>query len=310
MLSFLKKKSAGNRLAVVFGEGRVDLVRIERRTEESPAVKLAESVERGVDDAATLAALRKSMGLNAYACTTLLTHGQYQMIQTDAPDAGVPADEAREMLRWKIKDMVDFPVDAAAIDLLPIPEGRSAQVFAAIAPESAMTQLVQSFQSAKVPLAIVDLPELSQRNLAALFEEENRGLALLIFDDAEGMLTFTFGGELYVVRHVEISARQLVTADGDRRANLFERIGLDVQRSLDNFDRAFSQIPLSKVLVAQVPGADGFIEYLRANLLLPVEVFDLASRLDLSATPALLDPVRQFQCLRALGAALREEPAA
>lgn len=310
MLSFLKKKSAGNRLAVVFGEGRVDLVRVERRTDELPMVKQAESVERGGDDIATLTALRKSMGLDTYECTTLLAHGQYQMIQTDAPDVGAPADEAREMLRWKIKDMVDFPVDAAAIDLLPIPEGRSPQVFAAIAPESAMNQLVQSFQSAKVPLAVVDLPELSQRNLAALFEEENRGLALLIFDDAEGMLTFTFGGELYVVRHVEISARQLVAADPDRRANLFERIGLDVQRSLDNFDRAFSQIPLSRVLVAQVPGADGFIEYLRANLLLPVEVVDLSSKLDLSATPALLDPIRQFQCLRALGAALREEPVA
>jgi hypothetical protein len=32
--------------------------------------------------------------------------------------------------------------------------------------------------------------------------------------------------------------------------------------------------------------------------------------MDLGAVPSLLDPLRQFQCLRALGAALRDEPVA
>jgi hypothetical protein len=31
---------------------------------------------------------------------------------------------------------------------------------------------------------------------------------------------------------------------------------------------------------------------------------------DIGAVPALLDPLRQFQCLRAIGAALRDEPEA
>jgi hypothetical protein len=45
---------------------------------------------------------------------------------------------------------------------------------------------------------------------------------------------------LLVVRHVEITARQLSAADEDRRGMLFERIALDIQRSLDNFDRIYS----------------------------------------------------------------------
>ena len=221
--------------------------------------------------------------------------------------AGAPT-EAADLLRWSLKDQVDFDVADAAIDLLPIPgDARRPQVFAAIAPASAVRPVVQDFQAAKVPLAAIDLPELAQRNLAALYEDEQRGLATLIFDDVEGLLTFTFGAELYVVRHVEMSAGQFGVADADRREAMYERIALDVQRSLDNFDRVFSQIPVSKVLVAPVPGAIGFVDYLRANLLLPVEALDLADRLDLSAAPALLDPLRQAQCLRALGAALRDE---
>ena len=119
-------------------------------------------------------------------------------------------------------------------------------------------------------LAAIDLPELSQRNLAALFEESGRGLATLIFDEDEGLLTFTLNGELLVVRHVEITARQLSAADDNRRDMLFERIALDVQRSLDNFDRSYSTVPLAHLLVAPIPGVDGFCSHLRANLTVPV----------------------------------------
>jgi MSHA biogenesis protein MshI len=288
---------------------RVDLVHLRREAGRKPVVLLADSVEKGVNDAATLAALKKPMRLDRYRCTALLSHGKYQLIQTDAV-AGAP-DEAREVARWKLKDQVEFPVDTAAIDLLPIPsDGRAPQVFAALSPESTMAPLVQAFQTAKVPLAAIDLPEISQRNLAALFEENGRGQATLIFDDDEGLLTFTLNGELLVVRHVELNARQLMTADGDRRNMLFERIALDVQRSLDNFDRLYSSVPLAHLLVAPIPGVDGFLAYLRANLTIAVVPLDVSSVVDLGAVPALLDPLRQFQCLRAIGAALRDEPEA
>jgi MSHA biogenesis protein MshI len=290
-------------------EGRVDFAHLRREPGRKPVVLLADSVEKGADDAATLIALKKPMRLASYRCTVLLRHGAYQLIQTEAVE-GAP-DEAREVVRWKLKDQVEFPVDTAAVDLLPIPsEGRSPQVFAALSPESIIAPLVQAFQAAKVPLTAIDLPEISQRNLAALFEDGGRGLATLIFDDDEGLLTFTLNGELLVVRHVEITARQLITADEERRGMLFERIALDVQRSLDNFDRSYSSIQLAHLLVASIPGVDGFLSYLRANLTVPVVPLDLSGVMDLGAVPAMLDPLRQFQCLRTLGAALRDEPVA
>jgi MSHA biogenesis protein MshI len=304
-----KPKTEAGWLSVAMREGRVDFVHMRRDAGRKPQVLLADSVEKGADDEATLIALKKPMHLDRYRCTTLLSHGKYQLIQTDAV-AGAP-DEAREVVRWKLKDQVEFPVDTAAIDLLPIPsDGRTPQVFAAISPESAIAPLVQAFQAARVPLAAIDLPEMSQRNLATLFAEEGRGQATLIFDEDEGLLTFTRDGELLVVRHVELTSRQLMTADGDRRGMLFERIALDVQRSLDNFDRMYSAIPLAHLLVAPIPGVDGFLAYLRANLTISVLPLDVSSVLDLGAVPALLDPLRQFQCLRAIGAALRDEPAA
>lgn len=309
VLNFLKPTIERGWLSVAVRTNRVDFAHLLREPGRRPRAMLADSVEKGADDAATLSALKAPMRLDRYRCTALLSHGSYQLIQTDAV-AGAP-EEAREVVRWKLKDQVDFPVDTAAIDLLPLPsDGRAPQVFAALSPESVMAPLVQAFQAARVPLAAIDLPEISQRNLAALFEEDGRGLATLIFDDDEGLLTFTLGGELLVVRHVEITARQLMTADAERRSMLFERIALDVQRSLDNFDRVYSAIPLARLLVAPIPGVDGFLSRLRADLTVAVVPLELSSVLDLGAVPALLDPLRQFQCLRAIGAALRDEPVA
>ncbi|MCF8197364.1 MAG: hypothetical protein K9J42_01260 [Sulfuritalea sp.] len=306
---FLKHKTESGWLSVAMREGRVDFVNLRRETGSKPAVLLADSVEKAADDTSTLTALRKPMRLDHYRCSALLTHGKYQLIQTDAVEGA--ADDARETVRWKLKDQVEFPVDNASIDLLPIPaDGRNAQVFAAISPESVIAPLVQAFQSAKIPLAAIDLPELSQRNLAALYEEEGRALATLIFDDDEGLLTFTLNGELLVVRHVEITARQLISADAERRESMFERIALDVQRSLDNFDRSFSSVSLARLLVAPIPGVDGFVAYLTANLTVAVIALDVSEVLNIDAVPALLDPLRQFQSLRALGAALRDEPVA
>lgn len=304
--NFFKSGSEPGWLSVVLWPERVDLVHVRREAGRQPRVLLADSVEKGADCAATLGALRKSLRIDRHRCTVLLEHGSYQLIQTEAVPGA--ADEAREVLRWKVKDQVEFPVETAAIDMLPIPTDRGTpQVFAALSPESTVAPLVQAFQAAKVPLAAIDLPEMSQRNLAALFEQDGRGLATLVFDDDSGLLTFTRGGELLVVRRVDIAARQLQVADAERRANLFERIALDVQRSLDNFDRVFSSVPLARLLVAPIPGVEGFLDYLRANLAVTVAPLELSSVLDMGAVPALRDPLRQFQCLRAIGAALRDE---
>lgn len=324
MRPFFKTLREPGWLAIGQSPRRFDFVHVQRTQGRLPQVLLAESIERGTDGAvtdlatdlatnvattaATLAALKKTLRLNQYALAALLPAGQYQMLLTDAVDG--PLDEAREIVRWKLKDQVNFPVDTAAIDLLPIPPlGRTPQVYALLAAETVMAPLVQSFQSAKLELAVVDVPELAQRNLSALLEEEDRGLAMLTFDDAEGLLTFTFAGELLVARHIEISAGQLQSADTGRREQLFERIALDIQRSLDNFDRSYSMVPLSGLVVGAIPGVAGYMDYLRNNLSIPVTPLNLADILDFNAVPALLDPQRQFQCLRALGAALREEPA-
>lgn len=293
--------------AVLLSGDRLDVARVRRPADGRPEVLSVNSFERGADDLAALRVLRKKRGVAGGRCTTLLRHGEYQVIQADLPQ--VPPEERRSALRWQVKDMLEFPVETATLDAMEIPQatpGKPPQCWVVAASNAVLQPKIRLFQDAKVPLAAIDIPEFCQRNVAALFEEKNRALALLAFAEDGGLLSFTYQGELYVSRHIDISLSQLETAPAERREALFERIALDVQRSLDNFDRMYSAISLTRLLVVPVPGATGLIDYLRANVSAPVAQLDLSEVMDLRKAPELTEPGRQAHALRALGAALRD----
>jgi len=297
--------AGGGWTAVVPAAGRIDIAHVSRSGDGPPRVLVWESFAAEAMDAAVVRRLR---GRIRGRCTTLLGYGQYQMLQTEAPS--VPPEEMANALRWRVKDMVSFPVEQAGIDFVPIPAeatpGRPPQVHVVVASHAVLTPLVRMFQAAGVRLDAIDIPELAQRNLGVPFEAENRALAFLSFDEQGGRLTFNYAGEICVSRHIDVTSTALARSSDDV-GGLFERVLLDVQRSLDNFDRNYSAVTLSRVLVAPTPGAPGFTDYLKNNLYQKVEALDMSAGLDLGAVPALAEPAVQAQALLAIGAALREE---
>lgn len=308
-MTFWKKQAAAGDgwTAVVFGTDRIVLADILRKSDARPCVRVCDSFAREGSDLDALKRLKKAQRIAHNRCTTLLWHGQYQLLQIDAPGntGEMPRHELRESLRWRIKEMVDFPIETAGIDILDVPlaGSRTPQIWVVTASREALQPRIHLFQDAKAALHAIDIPELSQRNLAALFEEPNRGLALVAFDAQGGRLTITYQGELYMMRHIDVSAPELANASSEA---LHERVLLDIQRSLDNFDRNYSAIPLTRLLVGPLPGGDGFINYLRDNLSLPVENANLADVLDFQDVPSLTDLRAQADSWLALGAALRE----
>jgi len=259
-----------------------------------------------------LSRLRKEFKLGQYRCAALLGQGEYQILQVDSPN--VPEPEVRDAVRWRLKDMLDYPVQSATIDVLDIPStgamsGRAKSIFAIAANNSVIGSCMNLFDTARIPLEVIDIPELAQRNIAALFEEGNRGLAMLSFNEYGGMLTFTYKGELYASRRIEVTLNQLVESDADHRQRYIERIGLELQRSLDLFDRQYSTISLKQLLLTPVPGVPELHQYLSTNLDTPVALLDLAHAVDFSTAPELEGAARQAQCLQTIGVALRSEQA-
>ena len=149
---------------------------------------------------------------------------------------------------------------------------------------------------------------MAQRNISSLLEPEGRGIAMLSFDESGGLLTVTFGGELYLSRRFNIKLSQFQFADEDKKMQVFERITLELQRSLDNFDRQHNFITTAKLILAPIGAvATDLQSYLSSNMYMPVEVLDLNSVLNLSKIPELNDSVRQHAYFMTIGAALRQE---
>lgn len=273
-----------------------------------PAIEFAR--EAAIDNGVSLAGVRKALGLDRSRCTALLPSGDYQLIQTEAP--GVPREEWREALRWRLKDFLDYPGEEAVYDVADIPTeqhapGRQRQCFVVAARRQTVAQRLAGLLAGKIRVEAVDVPEMAQRNLAALFEEENRGLACLAFDDGGGLLTVSFQGELYASRRIDVPAAQFEGADEGRRQQLFERISLETQRTLDAFDRQYSFMTVKRLMLAPHPALAGLQDALARNLYLPVEDMDLGQVLDLEKCPELAPAAAQSRFFHAIGAALREE---
>ncbi len=263
----------------------------------------------GEVNASTLEKACKDAQIGQMPVTTLLAADEYQLLMVDAPN--VPVNELKTAIRWKIKDAINCHIDDATVDVLLIPTNkyggeRPQSLYAVASSNETLRKRIAPFEKAKLDLNVIDIPEMAQRNIAALYEDEGRGLALLSFSDEGGLLTITGDGEMFLARRIDITLGQLQDADEGLRQQFIDRVELEVQRSLDYFDRQFHHIPVSRMLVA-APQALGLEGILSSALDLPVEKLDLALGLDIARIPELADGEFACHALPALGAALRQE---
>jgi len=305
---FRRSKGEGARVIVCFRGNVALFIRVKQAGGKAKVVTYAVNQLSG-RNASELAKCCNNLHISGFQYSTLLDSSEYQLLPVEAPN--VPPEEMKAAIRWRVKDALNYHVDDATIGVLKIPAAkhvaeRAQSLYVVAAANEVIRKRIALFEDAKLNLNIIDIPEMAQRNIAALFEDEGRALVVLAFDENGGLLTFSGGGELYLARRIEISIGQLQDADESLRQHSFDRLELEVQRSLDYFDRQFNHIAVSRMLVA-VPAQSGLVEMLRQNLEVPVERLDLARVMDLTAVPEFSGDDAQADAFYALGAALRLE---
>ena len=251
----------------------------------------------------------KDLGVERYQCLTILSPAEYQLLTVEAPN--VPAAELKTAVRWRIKDMIDCHLEDATIDVLDIPidpsgAGRGHSMYVVTARNDIIQGCVERFSSAHIPLSVIDIAETAQRNIAALFEPADRGLAFLHVGQANALLTVNFRGELYLARHIEAGMEQILKLQRGGSDELLNRIVLELQRSFDHLDRQYPFLNIAKLLLGPEPGDTGLTAYLAANLGVPVEQANLAEVIDF-APGAALEGDAAWRLFHVLGAALRNE---
>jgi len=251
----------------------------------------------------------KDLGVDQYQCLTLLSPTDYQLLLVEAPN--VPIAELKTAVRWRVKDMLDYHLDDATIDVLDIPVdpaggGRGHSMYAIAARNDIIQGCIERFTAARIPLSVIDIAETAQRNIAALYEPPDRGVGLLYLGPAHALLTINFRGELYLARRIDVGIEQLLSAGEGHRDEAMNRILLELQRSFDHLDRQFPFVTMAKLLLGPEPRDTGLAAYLSANLDLAVEPASLSDVVSFEpgAPP---EGEAAWRLFHVLGAALRNE---
>ena len=270
--------------------------------------------------AAELTELARSRHWDKTPIASVMEPGSFNLLLVEAPE--VDPSELMSAMRWRIKDMLDFHIDDAVIDVFDIPgqkeRGRPRMMYVVAARAASVQERIDLMEGAGVNLTVLDIPELAQRNVAALLPEDAAGVAVLSFGARGGLITLTHQSTLYLARAIDVGLDTLNAVgaaqkgSGSAFANIspdvsrgLDNVVIEVQRSLEYYESRFSQPPISTLVVAPLAQElPGFSEYLAAKLGVGVRMLDLNAALDSSA-PLAAD--MQALCFAAIGAALRVE---
>jgi MSHA biogenesis protein MshI len=233
----------------------------------------------------------------------VLPSDKYSMLLVEAPE--VPADELRAAVRWRVRDLIDFHIDDAVLDVFQMPgrrPGGHGQMMYAIAARSDGVQAaVDVAEDAGLRLKAIDILELSLRNIGLLLDKDERGIALMYLAENTGVMLIVRQGALYLARRLETGVRTLADA-GELRSGLIDGLALEARRSLDYFESHFEQSSVPVIYTSGLKPGD--IDQMSGELGLRVRNIELGS---LFETAVDYDDEISRRCLPAIGAALRHE---
>ncbi|WP_262410626.1 MSHA biogenesis protein MshI [Aquipseudomonas alcaligenes] len=289
-------------LGIETGPEGIALARVQRLPGEAP--RLLDCQFHQATPAEQPALLKRLVGeldLGGMRVNLLLHPATYQMILLDSPD--VPAEELRDALRWRVKDLIAEPLEQVVVDAFSLPDdayrGRSRMAYCAVLGKARMQAWSAMLEQAGLRVQSIDVTEMAFRNLGLLAGAEGMNIALLRLRSSEGLICVQNGADLYMARRIE---QGLDKADND-----FATVTLEIQRSLDYFESQLGKGYINRLLLlpAKRNGA-ATLQALSSGLAVKLQALDLRELFPGQAT-AELDEQTQAYCMAAVGAALRQE---
>lgn len=242
--------------------------------QESPDVFRVErfGVERRGDDSAEDFARRlAALGLKGRGAQAMLRPSQYQLLQIDAP--AVPPEELRKAARWQIREMVSVHVDDLTLDVLKVGDDRArntASLFVVAAANAEIRSVMQTALALRCEVRVIDIQDLAQRNLQSALARrlgvtDRAYAAIVMTDDRQALLTICANDELFYSRRIDLGegfmqaawgasadgteGGELALADATPEDDRTQRLVVEIQRSLDLWDRTWPALVLDRITV-------------------------------------------------------------
>lgn len=287
------------RVGVFLGEESFSLAALDEAGES--LVACATGGNEDGDPATALGREVDRLGLAGSPAVAVLDDSAYQLLHLEAPD--VPAEEMADALRWRLGDLIDFPPDEAVITTLPQHSDRAASrmVFAFVARRSEVQRVIDTITAAGLTPTAVEVRESALRNLTARIPDEAGGTATIHLCRDDGVILLTHDQGLYLARRLEAGTGRL--AEGGTLE--MEEVALELQRSLDYYERQLASAPAARALIAPTPMDRGpLIDYINTNLNIAASALELSHVLNIECEA---EAGTLSRATLAAGAALRSE---
>jgi MSHA biogenesis protein MshI len=307
---FNKKKGKPGLLGVSLIDKELALAHVGNEAGQ-PALLACELLSLGApqDGARLLAEKTQTLGLEQTRCNFVLAPDDYSLLLVEAPN--VEPAELAAAAKWKIKDMIDRPLDQLAISVFPVPRdayrSQRDMLYVVAADRKKIQTVVDMVTSAGLQLVSIDIPELAMRNLTSLYTDDSNGLAMMDLRHDGSLLNLSKNGSIYLTRHLSTQVGDEILRNHEWDT-VKDRLVLEIQRSLDYYESQMGQGHITRVLVApRKQDSDALKAELDQAMGVKVEVMNLQGKL---ASDVELSFGLQQGCMMAIGGALRAEKAA
>jgi MSHA biogenesis protein MshI len=190
----------------------------------------------------------------------------YRVLLQDKPN--IAPEELAQACKWLTKDLIDFPLEQAAVDvfLSPTQLAGKNKVYVIVTKLEILEKIKKICEDTSLELFAVDIPELALRNLI-VSQYPSQDIAVLYGRD-----NFI---SMVVISDLNIQFIRKVNANLKEGSNL-DSIALELQRSLDYYQSQMRRPPPHKLLIAPslTPLRPDLVANLDAQLTVQVAALD------------------------------------
>jgi len=306
---FNRQKQKSGLLGISFNEQELSLAHV-YRGDEGPMLGMCEVIAAETPEVAVkeLTAKVQQAGLQGFSCNFVLSPADYNLLLIEAP--AVEESELAAAAKWKIRDMIDKPLDQLAVVVFPVAEdayrNQRKMLYVVAADKVRIDQAVNMVVEAGLNLEYIDIPELAMLNLTSLYLDDSNGVAMLDLRKNGSLLNLCKSSSIYLTRHLNTQMNDDMMSAYEW-GNIRERLVLEVQRSLDYYASQMRQNHINKLVLApRKSDSIQLADQLKEDMGVNVEVMNLEHALGGNPLPLAL----QQSCLMAMGGALKLEMAA
>ncbi len=247
-----RKRVVEGLVGLSVNDSRIALAHITRQRDELMLERCVREPVAGFGAASEqLLRLVTEQGLSGASCNVVLAPSDYSVYLIESPQ--VEPDEVNSAVRWKIKDLLDMPVEDAIIDVFNLPDdafqGRNKMLYAVAASRPKVEQIIAMVNRAGLNLQSIDIQEMVMRNISNHFLDDSNGLAFISLKESGSTLNISRKGKLYLTRRINTRVGADVMSQNDWEM-VRDRLALEIQRSLDYFESQVAQSPAAQIMIA------------------------------------------------------------